>query len=327
MIALAMPMVMFSEWSTTRARTRESNTRPNVAPPEVFKMPGERSTSEALVDSFKSYGRQVHDLLGINPQVVPRQPKSPSVEESTIVGPKDQPHETGITRQASDETAVVPETTDETELNAEITEELLASEAAMTLPPGTVDFDYNGDTKSDVSRWDPVNKVFEIKYSGGGGITPSFSSASSGAKPAPANYDRSTGSNSHADAAVFDSGTWYIRMSGTGSTSTISFGQAGDIPMPGNYIGASTTDDELAFYRPSNGTWYWREVGTTTIHSLAWGNSTDIPVAGDYDGDGAMDWAVYRPSTGYWWIVFNAGGYTAAPWGIAEDIPVAADYS
>ncbi len=326
MVALAMPMVMFSEWSTTRARTGESDTRPNVEPPKVFKMPGTRSKSEAIAEQFKSYGRKVYDLLQINAQDVQDPPKLSSVEEPEIASPQRRSHETGVIPQSPDDTEVVSETKDETELNGERTEEPGDSEAGMTQPPGTVDFDYNGDTKSDVSRWDPVNKVFEIKYSGGGGISPSFGSASSGAKPAPANYDRSTGSNSQADAGVFDSGTWYIRMSGTGSTSTISFGQAGDIPMPGNYIGTSATDDELAVYRPSNGTWYWREIGNTTVYSLAWGVSTDIPVAGDYDGDGALDWAVYRPSTGYWWIVFNAGGYTAAPWGIVEDIPVAADY-
>jgi hypothetical protein len=43
---------------------------------------------------------------------------------------------------------------------------------------------------------------------------------------------------------------------------------------------------------------------------------------GDYDGDGDTDLAVYRPSSGHW---FMNGGATTA-WGISGDIPVPADY-
>ena len=54
----------------------------------------------------------------------------------------------------------------------------------------------------------------------------------------------------------------------------------------------------------------------------------DIPVPGDYDGDGKNDVAVYRKSTGDWFIRFAAGGSAWHQWGAPwlDDLPVPADY-
>jgi subtilisin-like proprotein convertase family protein len=57
--------------------------------------------------------------------------------------------------------------------------------------------------------------------------------------------------------------------------------------------------------------------------AVQWGAAGDLPVSGDYDGDGTTERAVYRPSTGQWFVY----GQAAVPWGVPGDIPVPGDYN
>jgi len=49
----------------------------------------------------------------------------------------------------------------------------------------------------------------------------------------------------------------------------------------------------------------------------------------DFDGDGRSDLAVYRPTTGEWFVRTSSSGYAAVAryqWGVTGDIPLAADF-
>lgn len=54
------------------------------------------------------------------------------------------------------------------------------------------------------------------------------------------------------------------------------------------------------------------------VRNTQWGEPGDIPVPADYNGDGTTETAIYRPSTRTWWIK----GMPAITWGDPTDIPV-----
>jgi parallel beta-helix repeat protein len=83
----------------------------------------------------------------------------------------------------------------------------------------------------------------------------------------------------------------------------------------------------LTVFRPNTGIWYtlYRS-SPPAFSSTQWGLSSDILVPGDYNGDGKVEYAVWRPASGIWYILNEPGSYSCAYWGKEGDTPVPADY-
>ena len=81
----------------------------------------------------------------------------------------------------------------------------------------------------------------------------------------------------------------------------------------------------MAVFRVSDGNWY---IQTATSYTIThWGQRRDLIVPADYDGDGKTDIAIFRPGTGYWWIINSSNGSnTVYPLGVDGDNPVPGDY-
>jgi hypothetical protein len=108
------------------------------------------------------------------------------------------------------------------------------------------------------------------------------------------------------------------------------------IPTIGRYNVGATAD--VAYWDKNNFSWYaWDAASGNNVlpfpPGVTWGAAGDVPVPGDYDGDGRLDYAVFRPSTGQWFIrntdfvpLWETGGVPRS-WGQQGDIPIPGDYN
>jgi CubicO group peptidase (beta-lactamase class C family) len=189
--------------------------------------------------------------------------------------------------------------------------------------PGTTSqttrFDFDGDSKADVSVFRNGNWYIQGSGSGFSGRNWGFATDIL----APADFD----GDGRTDIAVFRDGNWYSINSSDEAIKSTQFGSPGDQPVPSDYTGDRKAD--IAVFRPSNGTWYWLDSATNQFNGVQFGATGDKPIIGDFDGDGKSDLAVTRVTDGnlnWYWMESSTNQFRAVQWGFATDIAAPADF-
>lgn len=123
-----------------------------------------------------------------------------------------------------------------------------------------------------------------------------------------------------------DAGGLYYILQSTVGVSVVSWGTSGYKPVSGDFDGDKKEDYNVVV--ESGGYLYWaiRRSSDGALYYALWGITGDRLVPADYNGDGRSDVAVYRPSTGTWFVFMDNGTVKVQPWGLAEDIPVPGDF-
>jgi len=207
--------------------------------------------------------------------------------------------------------------------------------------------DYDKDGKTDIAVWRPSDGNWYILRSSTS-TSSVFHWGQTGDTPVTGDYDGDLITDYAIARPVSGNYKWYILQSNFNYGFTLgcpsgvlfcgsapTFGLTTDRIVSGDFDGDARTD--VAVFRPSDGNWYYQRSATITTNgavgtsaAFQWGLTGDIPQPADYDGDKRTDFAVFRPSSGTWYISNSNNGayntFSAPVWGTATDQPASSPY-
>lgn len=216
----------------------------------------------------------------------------------------------------SDDTVAIGAPTESTDPN-------IANGAAYVFRTVKSPFDFDGDSKTDLSIFRPVNGQWWYQRSSDA-VVPVAQFGVSTDRLTPGDF---TG-DGKADVAFWrpSTGFWFILRSEDSAFYSFPFGATGDVPVPADYDGDGRAD--AAVFRPSNSAWFIlrsSDLGTTIVN---FGTTGDKPVTADYDGDGKSDIGIFRPTDGTWWHTRSLdGGLRVYQFGNSSDRPTPGDFT
>ena len=193
-------------------------------------------------------------------------------------------------------------------------------------------FDFDGDGRTDISIFRPSSGIWYVDQSTDGFLGIQHGLGSDILTPADFDGDGKT------DIAVWrpdapNSAAFYILNSSDFSLRVEIFGQTGDDPVivgdwdgdgkadPAVYRDSAQGSQSVFYYLGSNNN------PNNDITFLPWGTTGDKAVRGDFDGDGKPDPAIFRPSSGDWYISRSSdNSVVITNWGLSGDRLVPGDY-
>ena len=191
--------------------------------------------------------------------------------------------------------------------------------------------DYDSDGARDIAIYRPgTSDWIVIRSSDGSIVSKRLGEPGRGDTPAPADYD----GDGRTDLAVYRTSTreLIILHSSTELPIAYPFGYVATATLAlADYDGDGRVDPAWAFGTSRGLLWRIWLSRTNSPQELFYGNHFvgDVPQPADYDGDGQADVAVYRQTTGQWFVYGSTAGQLApiqfgSP--VLDDIPVAGDY-